>query len=734
MNYIKGNFRKYIYNSGKGFVVGLFKIRETNDEELKDYINKTITFSGNFLDLNMDDLYIFYGEGVRHPKYGFQYSVTNYERVKPEEKDGIIEFLCSDLFNGIGEKTAKSIVDTLGDRTLDLIIENKENLLLVPKLNAKKIDDIYNTLMQYNESHNTIVYLTNLGFSMKDALNIYSTYKGQTIANIEYNIYMLAEDIENINFEKLDEIARQMNYEKNDERRIESCIIYVMKKLLFEKGDTYLLKEDIINNTTKYLGITDDIEINLINLNKDGKIIIEKDKYYLEEFYSAEKNIADTLYYLSNLKSDTVKNFDKHIKALERDNDIEYNEQQIEAIKKAMEKNLLIITGGPGTGKTTIIKAIVQMYKEIHNYNYDELVDKIALLAPTGRAAKRMSESTLLPASTIHRFLKWNKDNNEFLINEYNKDFSEFIIIDEVSMIDNALFDSLLRGLTHNVKIILVGDYNQLPSVGSGQILKDLIESDMIDTVHLDLLYRQNENSYIVNLAHEIKNNDLSLDFLNKKDDYAFIECDSSSVVRNVIEICKKAMQKGQILKDIQVLVPMYKGMNGIDNLNIKLQELFNPSDLDKKEITFGEVIFRENDKILQLTNMPDDNVYNGDIGTISMIKTSHESKSKKNEIYVDFDGNIVKYEPKDFINIKHGYAISIHKAQGSEFNSVIMPIDNSHRRMLYKKLIYTGITRAKKSLVLVGSSNAFSYAVCNDLVYDRNTTLKDFLLKKINV
>ena len=420
---------------------------------------------------------------------------------------------------------------------------------------------------------------------------------------------MLAKDIENINFEKLDEIARQMNYEKNDERRIESCIIYVMKKLLFEKGDTYLLKEDIINNTTKYLGITDDIEINLINLNKDGKIIIEKDKYYLEEFYSAEKNIADTLYYLSNLKSDTVKNFDKHIKALERDNDIEYNEQQIEAIKKAMEKNLLIITGGPGTGKTTIIKAIVQMYKEIHNYNYDELVDKIALLAPTGRAAKRMSESTLLPASTIHRFLKWNKDNNEFLINEYNKDFSEFIIIDEVSMIDNTLFDSLLKGLTHNVKIILVGDYNQLPSVGSGQILKDLIESDMIDTVHLDLLYRQNENSYIVSLAHEIKNNDLSLDFLNKKDDYAFIECDSSSVVRNVIEICKKAMQKGQTLKDIQVLVPMYKGMNGIDNLNIKLQELFNPSDLDKKEITFGEVIFRENDKILQITNMFDDNV-----------------------------------------------------------------------------------------------------------------------------
>lgn len=733
MNYIKGNFRKYIYNSGKGFIVGIFKVKETNDENLEDYVNKTITFSGNFLDLNMDDLYIFYGEGVKHPKYGFQYSVTNYERVKPEEKDGIIEFLCSDLFNGIGEKTAKTIVETLGDRTLDLIIENKDNLLLVPKLAQKKIDEIYNTLMKYNESHNTIVYLTNLGFSMKDALNIYSTYKRQTITNIEYNIYMLAEDIENINFEKLDEIAKNLNYEKNDERRIESCIIYVMKKLLFERGDTYLSKDDIINYTTKYLNITDDIELNIINLNREGKIIIEDNKYYLEEVYKSEKNIADTLYYLSNLKSDSIKNFERHIKNLEKFNDIKYNDQQIEAIKKAMEKNLLIITGGPGTGKTTIIKAIVQMYKEIHKYNHEELVEKIALLAPTGRAAKRMSESTLLPASTIHRFLRWNKENNEFAINEYNKDYSEFIIIDEVSMIDNALFDSLLKGLTSNVKIILVGDYNQLPSVGSGQILKDLIESDMIDTVHLDLLYRQNENSYIVNLAHEIKNNDLSLDFLNKKDDYSFIECEMPYIASNVIEICKKALNKGFSSKDIQVLVPMYKGMNGIDNLNIQLQELFNPCDLEKKEVTFGDVIFRENDKILQLTNMPDDNVYNGDIGTITMIKTAHESKSKKNEIYIDFDGNEVKYEPKDFINIKHGYAISIHKAQGSEFVNVIMPIDNSHRRMLYKKLVYTGITRAKKSLVLVGSSNAFSYAVSNEDIYDRKTTLKDFLLQKIN-
>ncbi len=733
MNYIKGNFRKSIYKSDSGFTVGIFKIKETNDEAMEDYVGKTITFSGTFLDLNPDDLYIFYGEGVKHPRYGFQYSVNNYDRVKPEEKDGIIEFLCSDLFNGIGEKTAQKIVETLGENTLDLIIENKDNLLLVPGLKPKKIDEIYNTLMKYNESHNTIVYLTNLGFSMKDALNIYSKYKSNTIQNIEYNIYMLAEDIENINFDKLDEIAKNLNYEKDDERRIEAGIIHIMKKVLFERGDTYLLKEDIVNNTLKYLDINKDIEFNLINLNKEGKIIIENEKYYLEEYYSAEKNIAETLYRLSNLKLKNKIDIDKQIERLEDINNIKYNEQQKSAIKKAIENNLLIITGGPGTGKTTIIKAIVEIYREINNYTYEELTEKIALLAPTGRAAKRISESTLLKASTIHRFLKWNKDSLEFLVNEYNKDFSEFVIIDEVSMIDVNLFNSLLKGLTNNVKIVLVGDYNQLPSVGEGQVLKDMIESEIIDTVHLDLLYRQNENSYIVSLAHEIKNDELSLEFLNKKDDYAFIESVSPLIKYNIVEIIKKAINKGFSYKDIQVLAPMYKGVNGIDNLNIELQEIFNPASIEKKEIKVGEVIYRENDKILQLTNMPDDNVYNGDIGYISMIKTAHESKSKKNEIYVDFEGIVVKYEPKDFINIKHGYAISIHKSQGSEFKMVIMPMDNTYKRMLYKKLVYTGITRAKQSLILVGSSTSFSYAVSNTFDYERKTSLKDFLINKIS-
>ena len=732
MAYIKGNVRRIIYDSHNGFMVGIFKILETDDEDMIDSVDKTVTFSGNFIDLNLDNTYIFNGHKTKHPRYGFQYNVSSYDIAKPEEKEGIIEFLCSELFVGVGKKTAKKIVDTLGDKTLDLILENKDNLLLVPGLKQNKIDQIYNTLFKHNESHNTIVYLTNLGFSSKDAISIYNKYRENTINNIKNNIYMLVNDFDNLSFKNIDNIARNMGYKLDDDIRINACIISSIKTITFERGDTYVLLDDIINMLKKYGIIDKDITLNLMNLNKLGNLVIEHDKYYTKEMYDAEKNIANTLMFLSKKSSVEVKKFDTLICELEKDNDIKYNDMQINAIKSAVEKNLSVITGGPGTGKTTIIKAIVEMYRKIHKYRFDELSDKIKLLAPTGRAAKRMSEATLLKSSTIHRFLKWNKETGDFMINEYNPDFSEFIIIDEVSMIDVNLFNALLKGLTKNVKIVLVGDFNQLPSVSEGQVLKDIIESGVIDVIHLDTLYRQNENSYIVSLAHEIKEGELSLEFLNKKSDYAFIECGSISIKNNIIEIVKKAIQKGFNYKDLQILAPMYKGENGIDNLNISLQRVLNPESIEKKQILYNDVIFRENDKILQLTNMPDNNVYNGDIGIISHIKTAHESKSKKDEIYVDFDGNKVKYEPKDFINIKHGYAISIHKSQGSEFPMIIMPIEKSYIRMLYRKLIYTGVTRAKKSLIIVGNSDAFRYAVANTYDYNRNTSLKDFLIKNV--
>ena len=724
MTYIKGNYRKSIFTSDKGYVIGLFKIKETDNEELKMYVNKIITFTGYFHELNLDDMYIFKGDVVDHPKYGLQFNVLEYERLKPEDEDGLVAFLSSDLFKGVGEKLAKSIVDTLGKNVLEEILKDESCLLLVPKMTSKKAHTIYETLMKYEESHQIIVYLTELGFNMKDALDIYNTYKSETIIHIEHNPYCLTDFI---SFLKVDEIALKLNVSEDDERRIKACIIYMMNKLLFTNSDTYLEYDEILESVFNYLKIDlniDDFDLYLEELINENKIILLDNKYYLKEMYDSEINITNTIKYLETKKIDKLF-LDNRIEELGKVNNIKYNDKQKEAIKKSLENNITIITGGPGTGKTTIIKAICELYQNIFKLSYEELTNRIALLAPTGRASKRMSESTNLPASTIHRFLKWNKETNEFLVNEYNKNDHHLIIIDEVSMIDLNLLDSLFKGLTKNIKLVLVGDHHQLPSVGPGNILKDLIESDLIDTIYLDTLYRQDENSYITTLAHEIKDNNLSESFLETKSDYTFLKC--HSIKDNLKNLCLQLKEKGYDYKRVQIMAPMYAGINGIDNLNKELQNIFNPK-TNQNEIKYGDVVYRENDKVLQLVNLPEENIYNGDIGIIKNIVKIEN----KTFIYIDFDGNLVKYETKDLNKITHGFIISIHKSQGSEFEVVIMPICNSYKRMLYKKLIYTGITRAKKKLILIGEPDAFLYAVNNSNEKIRKTNLLEQLKNNI--
>lgn len=724
MTYIKGNYRKSIFTSDKGYVIGLFKIKETDNEELKMYVNKIITFTGYFHELNLDDMYIFKGDVVDHPKYGLQFNVLEYERLKPEDEDGLVAFLSSDLFKGVGEKLAKSIVDTLGKNVLEEILKDESCLLLVPKMTSKKAHTIYETLMKYEESHQIIVYLTELGFNMKDALDIYNTYKSETIIHIEHNPYCLTDFI---SFLKVDEIALKLNVNEDDERRIKACIIYMMNKLLFTNSDTYLEYDEILESVFNYLKIdlnVDDFDLYLEELINENKIILLDDKYYLKEMYDSEINITNTIKYLENKKIDKLF-LDNRIEELEKVNNIKYNDKQKEAIKKSLENNITIITGGPGTGKTTIIKAICELYQNIFKLSYEELTNRIALLAPTGRASKRMSESTNLPASTIHRFLKWNKETNEFLVNEYNKNNHHLIIIDEVSMIDLNLLDSLFKGLTKNIKLVLVGDHHQLPSVGPGNILKDLIESDLIDTIYLDTLYRQDENSYITTLAHEIKDNNLSESFLETKSDYTFLKC--HSIKDNLKNLCLQLIEKGYDYKRVQIMAPMYAGVNGIDNLNKEIQNIFNPK-TNQNEIKYGDVVYRENDKVLQLVNLPEENIYNGDIGIIKNIVKIEN----KTFIYIDFDGNLVKYETKDLNKITHGFIISIHKSQGSEFEVVVMPICNSYKRMLYKKLIYTGITRAKKKLILIGEPDAFLYAINNSNEKERKTNLLEQLKNNI--
>ena len=486
--------------------------------------------------------------------------------------------------------------------------------------------------------------------------------------------------------------------------------------------------------------------LNRISGQIDGiKKMIEEERYCLDivnqikavrsALKSVEKNILQkhiqhcVAASFSTSKAEQQKKIDELIDYLEKENNIIYNDNQKEAIRKALNSNILIITGGPGTGKTTIIKAICRIYEIMGNYKHGEFINRLALLAPTGRASKRMSESTSLPASTIHRFLKWNKDTGNFGVNEYHKTNENLIIVDEMSMIDVSLFDALLKGIKSNVQLIMVGDVHQLPSVGPGLILNDLISSDLFTFCPLEKIYRQSANSYIPYLALEIKNKDLSEDFIRQKDDYNFLSVDSKYIKEMIKKICLMSKTKGLNEEDIQILAPMYKGENGIDNLNILLQDLFNPKSSKKEELRYGEVTYREGDKVLQLQNNPDNNVFNGDIGYIR--KISKKNSRNKDLVLIDFEGVKVEYSKEELNQIKHAYAITIHKSQGSEFPHVILPISHSYYKMLYNKLIYTGVSRAKKSLVIIGEEKSFAMAVNNDYATNRKTMLKEKLVHK---
>ena len=441
--------------------------------------------------------------------------------------------------------------------------------------------------------------------------------------------------------------------------------------------------------------------------------------------YDAECFIVKRFRMLNKEKNDEIKKINDEIINLEKKLKITYNNDQLNAIKKSIEKKFLIITGGPGTGKTTIIKAVLELYRIINKLSYEKIQDKVVLLAPTGRAAKRMSEATLYPACTIHRFLKWQKDTNKFQINEYNKSKVEFLIIDEASMIDTYLMNNLLKGISANCKIILVGDDHQLPSVGPGQVLHDLIESQKLEVVELKELYRQGKDSNIITLAYDIRNKEINEDVFNKEEDNTFINCYPKDLINEIKEIC--TTYKDYNDKKIQILAPMYKGINGIDSINESVQDIFNPKK-NQKEMKIGETTFREKDKVIQLTNMPEDNVFNGDIGSIQEIRTT-----PKKEIIIDFDGNIVKYTPSNFNNFRLAYSISIHKSQGSEFDIVIIPVTKAYRKMLYQKLIYTAVTRAKKKLIIIGEMDALKYSAKNILDDTRRTTIKDYLINGIN-
>ena len=720
MSYIKGNFKKYIYKSEKGYTVGLIKIKET---DLSINTN-TITFTGYFDDLNETDIYLLNGNIVNHDKYGNQFNVTSYEIVLPEDKDHIIDFLSSEIFKGIGEKKASKIVDHLGLNCLTLILENKDLLLEVPTVTKKQQETIYNSLLEYKTSYDKMLNLTKIGFSMKDALKI-EKYYGNNLDTVLTSPYQMIEEIKEITFPKIEKLRTNLKIEKEDIDRVSYGIIYVLENLSFATGNTYTSYEELTNYSKKVLNIDENTIIKglskLVNL---GKIIIDGNKYILMESYNSEVYIAKRLTVLSREYSNI--SYEEEISNIEEKLGCIFNKEQKQAIETSFNSNFSIITGGPGTGKTKVIKAITSLYKIINNLSRKDLLESLVLLAPTGRASKRMSMESGLPSYTIHRFLKWQKEENTFLINEENKSDAKLVIIDEASMLDNDLFYNLLLGLKANCKIIMIGDYNQLPSVGAGQVLKDLIESDCLPVTYLKKLYRQASNSNINFLAHDIIEGKLDMSLFNESEDLTFVSCNSTNLKGKLQEFA--LTYKDLSIYDIQVLAPMYKGENGIDSLNIYMQDLLNKKQNKKNELLYNGTIYREGDKVIQLVNSIDDNVFNGDIGEIIKV-----TKQNKKEIICDFDNNLVNYNTSTFENFKLGYTISIHKSQGSEFKIVILPVLNSYNFMLYRKIIYTAITRAKEKLIVLGEESALKKAISTDKDENRKTLLKDLIISSIN-
>lgn len=716
MNYIKGKIKKLIfYSKESGFVVALFRVKESNVLEIGS--NKTITITGSFLDPSIDVAMTLYGDYKKNDKWGMQFVVESYEVDKPTTKEAIIDFLSSPFIEGCGEVTAKRIVESFGEKSLDIIKNDKEKLLEIEGLTEKRAEKIHTSLINYDKSGDTILKLQNLGFSIEECYRIYNYFKDEIDEVLANDFYRISEIVD---FRKVDSIYVN-NYGDKSDARVFACILESMRILSFANGDTFYYADEIRSTILKefYIELTEDVFLECLDYLENNNDIVRIDKrIYLKEYYEKECNIAKCLKKIDSKAPKMFYNIDEKLKALEEKLKIDYNETQEKAIKSALNNNITIISGGPGTGKTTIINAIVKLYIEKEKLGPADIMETIALLAPTGRAAKKMNSSTGIPAYTIHRYLKWYKDSNEFVYNEYNKTHHKLIIVDEVSMIDVDLFNALLNGISSNVKLILVGDTFQLPSVGPGLVLNDLIDSDFFNYVPLNQIYRQSDNSYIPFLAKEIKSNDLSEEFLTKKDDYNFVQVDSSNIKSAIKQITDISLLKGLDERSVQVLAPMYKGEAGIDALNSTLQEIYNPPERHKDEVIYGEYIYREGDKVLQLVNDLDNNVFNGDIGFIESING--------NKIIINFDGNRVEYDKKDLKQIKHAYAISIHKSQGSEFTHVLMPISKSYYKMLYNKLIYTGVSRAKKSLTLVGDAIAFQRAVGNNYSSGRKTSLKE--------
>ncbi|MEW4262335.1 ATP-dependent RecD-like DNA helicase [Priestia megaterium] len=745
-HYISGTSIVTVFHNEENlYNVTRIRIKKTN-LEIED---KETVVTGYFPKLNEDEVYTFYGDFKEHPKFGLQFHVEQFKKELPQSRQGVVQYLSSDLFHGIGKKTAENIVDALGERAIFRILQNESVLKEVPRLSADKAEALVTQLREHQGLEEVMVKLTDLGFGPQLSMKIFQAYKQEALEIVQNNPYQLVEDIQGIGFSRADELGKRLGMATNHPDRLRAGILYVIEQECNQMGHVYVTADQLYGKTAELLRKSRHENLSEMDLTRevdalkaDKKLIIQDEKIYFPPLFYAEKGVvkaiqkimAQTQYEEQFPESE----FLLALGELEERLDVQYAPSQRKGIQTALMSPMLLLTGGPGTGKTTVIKGIVELYAELHgcslnpgDYKKDEAFP-VLLVAPTGRAAKRMSEATGLPAVTIHRLLKWNGQEG-FDHNEENPIDGKLLIVDEVSMVDLWLAHQLFKSLPAKLQVILVGDEDQLPSVGPGQVLKDLLSSEVVPTVRLTDVYRQAEGSSIIDLAHKIKKGKLPEDLSRQQGDRSFIRCQGQHITNVVQQVCGNALKKGYTAKDIQVLAPMYKGPAGIDKLNEVLQELFNPASEQRRELKHGDITYRVGDKVLQLVNQPDSNVFNGDMGEIVSVFFAKENTEKQDMLVISYEGNEVTYTKQDFNQITHAYCCSIHKSQGSEFPIVVLPIVKSYYRMLRRNLLYTAVTRSKQFLILCGEDEAFQLGVSRNEDSVRQTNLQPLLRESLD-
>ncbi|WP_295344633.1 ATP-dependent RecD-like DNA helicase [uncultured Streptococcus sp.] len=733
--YFSGTIERIIFeNPSNFFRILLLDIEDTDAEDFEDF---EIIVTGSMADVMEGEDYTFWGSLVQHPKYGQQLKISRYERAKPSSK-GLVKYFSSDHFKGIGVKTAQKIVQLYGEDTedtIDKILAEPEKLTQINGLAAKNREAFVAKLRLNYGTEMVLAKLSAYGIPNKLAFQIQDTYKEETLDIVEKYPYQLVEDIQGIGFKIADHLAEELGIQSDAPERFRAGLVHTLLTQSMERGDTYVEARDLLEHTIELLESSRQVELDpslvadeLAHLIEEDKVQNVETKIFENSLFFAEEGIKSNLVRLLEKGEQDcfdADNITAAIQQVEENSGISYDSIQKEAIRQAINQKVFILTGGPGTGKTTVINCIIAVYAQLRGLDLRKVNDlPILLAAPTGRAARRMNELTGLPSATIHRHLGMTGDDDTSHLDDYLD--ADFIIVDEFSMVDTWLANQLLSNISSQTKLLIVGDADQLPSVSPGQVLADLLQIPTIPQTKLETIYRQSEESTIVTLASQIQKGILPADFTEKKADRSYFEARNEHIPPMIEKIASAAIRSGIPAQDVQVLAPMYRGPAGIDQINNLMQNLINP--VEKEELTFEapDCQYRQGDRVIHLVNDAESNVFNGDLGYISDLLPAKYTDSKQDELTIAFDGNELVYQRSEWYKIRLAYAMSIHKSQGSEFPVVILPITKSSHRMLQRNLIYTAITRAKSKLILLGEKAAFDYAAKNT-----GTARKTYLIER---